>query len=533
MNAWIREMSLDYLLLGGVIIDGFGKYSTPMRADVGIKDERIAVIGKLTGVKAESTIELNGLYVCPGFIDAHSHSDYTLLADNRAEGKIYQGITTEINGNCGLSAAPLSGPAFDQRLSELIELGITERWKTFPEYFSILKNKGIATNVLSLVGHGNLRACAAGYSDRKITSDEMHKVFGMLEDSIAAGAVGLSTGLVYPPGVFADTSEIIEIARKTAELGGNIYATHMRSEGDELLGALSESIKIGFESQIRIHISHLKTSHKKNWGKLQEVFTKIKSAHNSGLRLTCDRYPYTASCTSLDAVLPSWAYEGGREEELKKIRVMKDELAGEILQANPDDVYWEKITISKTTLDKNRWMEGENIAEISQTLKKDPIECLLDILFEEKLNVDAIFISMSEENLQSILKLPYTVIGSDSSARSYSGVTSGGKPHPRGFGTFPRVLGKYVRELGVLSLEQAIHKMTGQTAEIFGIRERGFLKEGFYADITVFDPEKIIDRSDFNDPYKSPEGIYYVFVNGKPVIIKGKTTGLLPGRILD
>jgi N-acyl-D-amino-acid deacylase len=531
MNGWTREMSLDYILLGGVIIDGYSEHSAPVRADIGIKGDRIEVIGKLTGVRAECSIELNGLYVCPGFIDAHSHSDFTLLADNRAESKIYQGITTEINGNCGLSAAPLSGPAFDQRLPELVELGITERWKTFPEYFTILKDKGIATNILSMVGHGNLRACAAGYSSRKITSDEMDKVFGMLEESRAAGAIGLSTGLVYPPGVFAETSEIIEIARKTVELGGNIYATHMRSEGDEVLEALSECIKIGFESQIGIHISHLKTSYRKNWGKMQGILKKIRSAHNSGLRLTCDRYPYTSSCTSLDAVLPSWAYEGGREEELKKIRVMRDELSSEILRTRDDD-YWKTIIISKTTLDKNRWMEGENIEDISQTVNKDPVDCLFDILFEEKLNVDAIFTSMSEENLQSILKLPFTVIGSDSSARSYSGVTSGGKPHPRGFGTFPRVLGKYVRELGVISLEQAINKMTGKTAEIFGIRERGVLKEGFYADITIFDPENIIDKSDYKEPYQKPVGIHYVFVNGKPVIINGKTTGLLTGRIL-
>ncbi|MEF9475459.1 MAG: D-aminoacylase [Candidatus Mariimomonas ferrooxydans] len=524
-------MKLDFVIKGGFIVDGKGKDTISRRADVGIKGDRIKAIGNLSGAVAEKVVDASGLCVCPGFIDAHSHSEFTLLADGRAEGKICQGITTEINGNCGLSAGPLYDSALDQRTGELVKLNIKERWNSLSDYLAILNKKKSAVNFLTLVGHGNLRASVAGYSNRRLTGGDKDRILHLLRESLDSGAAGLSTGLVYPPGIYSDTSEIIELAQETAECGG-IYTTHLRSEGSELLEAVDEAIRIGFESGIHVHISHLKTLDENNWGKISEVFKRIHIAHEKGLNLTCDRYPYTASSTGLDVVLPLWAYEGGQEEELKIIRNKQERLTRDILRVHTEKSYWENVKISSVNLNKNRWMEGKSLSDIGIFLKKTPLKCLFEILLEEDLRVDAIFFSMNEDNLRSILKCPYTMIGTDSAARSFDGITSGGKPHPRGFGSFPRVLGRYVRELGVIPLEEAVHKMTGLPAEIFRIKKRGIISEGFFADIAVFDADKIMDKAGFDNPFEKPEGIYYVFVNGMPALWEGSLTGALPGRIL-
>lgn len=532
-------MNLDFLIQRGFIIDGTGNDTVARRGDIGIKGDRIKAIGDLSGVNAEKVINVSGLCVCPGFIDTHSHSEFTLLADGRAEGKICQGITTEINGNCGLSAAPLYGLAFEQRQKDLEKLNIKERWNSFLEYFAILNKKNFATNFITLVGHGNLRASIVGYSDRELIAEEKGKMIKLLRDALDSGAKGLSTGLVYPPGVYSNTLEIIELAKEVARhvgttrfRDGGIYTTHMRSEGDGLLEAVDEAIKIGFDSNIHVHISHLKTSGEKNWGKIENVFEKIHNAHQRGLSLTCDRYPYIAAGTDLDAVLPSWAYEGGHEEELRRLQNEQERLCKDILSAYPEESYWGSIRISSVNLNKNKWMEGKSLSDIGKLLGKPPVECLFEILIEENLKVEAIFFSMNEENLKSILKQPYIMIGSDSAARSFDGVTAKGKPHPRGFGSLPRILGSYVREQGVLSIEEAVYKMTGLPAKTFGIKQRGVITEGFYADIAVFDPDKIKDWSTFDNPFEKPEGIYYVFVNGIPALWEGKQTGALPGRIL-
>ncbi len=523
-------MAIDYLLKNGTVIDGTGK--EPVRADVAVEGSRIKEVGDLSGAGAIRTIDLEGLCVCPGFIDAHAHSEFVLLADGRAEGKVSQGITTEINGNCGMSAAPLFGPALEQRESDLQQLYIKERWNTFPEYFEVLERKKVAVNFATLVGHGNIRASVAGYSDRELSRKEMEAMTRMLREAMDAGAKGLSTGLIYPPGIYSGTSEIISLAREAAQHGG-IYATHMRSEGDMLMESIEEVISIALKSGIHVHISHLKASGEKNWDKLKEVFSALDSAAGKGLKITCDRYPYIASSTDLDAVLPSWAFVGGRKKELERLRSERGRLAEDILKEHPEalhDDYWEKIVVSISG--SNKWMEGKSIAEISRLSKKAPIEMVFDLLLEEGLSVGAIFFLMSEENLRSIMKRDYMAVGTDSAARSYDGATAQGKPHPRGFGSCPRMLGKYVREEGILTLAEAVHKMTGLPAGIFALKERGILAKGFFADITVFDPEKIIDTADFNSPFRRPEGIHYVFVNGEPVMTEGRMTGAMPGRIL-
>jgi N-acyl-D-amino-acid deacylase len=519
------------LIRRGFVIDGTGSNSEPRQIDIGIEGDCIKAVGDFTGAYAENVIEAKGLFVCPGFIDTHSHSEFTLLADSRAEGKIYQGVTTEINGNCGMSAAPLYGEALEQREEELKSLHIKERWNSFKEYFDILHSRRLSINFVTLVGHGNLRSSVAGYSNRALDVDERKRMNGFLRDAIESGAIGLSTGLAYPPGIYSDTLEIIELTKETLKYGGHIYTTHLRDEGDMLLEAIDEVIRIGLDSRINVHISHLKTEGSRNWWKIRDIVKRLYEANGKGLNLTCDRYPYTAAATDLDIILPSWCYEGGHRKELERIRVERKKIIDELLK-NSDTKFWERIKISSVGSDKNKWMEGRSLTDIAAHLRLSPVECLLDLLLEEKLKVGAIFFCMSEDNLKTILRLPYTMIGSDSSARCLDGITAKGKPHPRGFGSFPRILGRYVRQEGVLSLMEAVYKMTGLPAKTFGIKRRGEITEGFFADIIIFDGDIIIDNATYDNPFKKPEGIYYVFVNGVPVLWEGRLTGAFPGRIL-
>ncbi|UCE72014.1 MAG: D-aminoacylase [Nitrospiraceae bacterium] len=525
-------MKVDYLIKGGLVLDGSSADAVPVSSDIAIAEERIHAVGNLEGIKAKHTINAGGLCVCPGFIDTHAHSDFMLLADPRAEGKFYQGVTTEINGNCGLSAAPLQGEAMKQREREIDELGIQERWSTFAEYFAILKNRKPAINVATLLGQGNLRASIAGYSDKLLSEQDRKKMTELIHEAMQSGVKGISTGLIYPPGTFSTSDELTELASVVAAHGG-IYTTHMRSEGDELIASVKEVLNLAEDSGINVHISHLKTSGRNNWNKLDAVFQLIDDAHDRGLSVTCDRYPYIASSTDLDAMLPAWAFEGGRAKELLRLRNERAHLKEDIERSHSGGPEWESILISSVSSDSNRWMEGKRFPEIYSSLGKDPFTCLFDLLAEEELRVGAIFFTMSEDNLKAIMKKPYTMIGSDSSARSFDGITAEGVPHPRGFGSFPRVLGRYVREEKTIPLGEAIYKMTGLPARVFKLEGRGMIRQGAYADIVVFDRSAIEDRAEFNKPFQKPDGIHSVFVNGVPVLSDGRSTGARPGRVLS
>ncbi|MBI3379013.1 MAG: D-aminoacylase [Nitrospirae bacterium] len=533
---------IDLLIKNGTIFDGTG--AELFEADIGIARDKIAFIDKNSKFKIQNSkkfIDAKGLAVAPGFIDTHAHSEFTLLADPRAEGKLLQGITTEINGNCGLSAAPLYGEAFEHREKDLAELGIKERWSTFEEYFRILEGRGIALNFVTLAGHGNIRASVIGYKDTKPTASELKKMQALSQKAIDAGAIGLSTGLIYPPGIYSDTEELIELCKY---LNGNskfknqnskfIYTSHMRSEGKGLIESIKEIIRIGKEANIKVHISHIKTSGKENWHKIDEAISLINSARKRGLKVTCDRYPYTASSTDLDTILPSWTYEGGAEEELRRLKSpsVLEKIKKEILHGHPDNDYWKKVSMSSVASQKNKWMEGKTLSYISRKINKSPVDALFKILIEERLRAGAIFSSMNEDNLKRFLSLPYAMIGSDSSARSRTGLTCKGKPHPRGFGSFPRFLGRYVRDNKLMSMTSAVHKITMLPAKTFGINGRGVLKKGAFADIVVFDPERIIDRATFDKPFLKPGGIYYVIVNGLTEVAKGEITGATAGKIL-
>ena len=522
---------INILIKGGLIFDGTG--SEPFEGDIGIAGDRIAFICKRSQVSkgVERVVAAGGMAIAPGFIDTHAHSEFTLLTDPRAEGKICQGITTEINGNCGLSAAPLMGEALKQRGEDLKAIDIYERWSTFQEYFEILEKRGIALNFVTLVGHGNIRACIAGYEDRKLTTLYRDRIYALIGKSIREGAIGVSTGLIYPPGVYSDTKELIDIARCCNNL---IYTSHMRSEGDSLIESIEEILKIGRETGVKVHISHLKTSGEKNWHKIDDIILMIEEAQKEGIRVTCDRYPYTAASTDLDAILPPWVYEGGAEKELERLRSsrIKEKIKKEILHENPEIRYWENITVATVCSEKNRWMEGKSIACIARLEDSEPFDILLKLLIEEKLSVSAIFFSMNEENLRRFLSLPYVMIGTDSSARCISGPTYKGKPHPRGFGSFPRFLGRYVRDKSLMSMSEAIYKITRLPAKTFGIYNRGIIKKGAFADIVIFDYEKLIDKATFDNPFLKPEGVHYVFVNGLPALWEGRMTGINAGKIL-
>jgi N-acyl-D-amino-acid deacylase len=537
---------IDMLIKNGLVFDGTG--SEPFKADIGISSDKIHFVDIKARVKADSIIDAKNMAVAPGFIDTHAHSEFTLLADPRAEDKICQGITTEINGNCGLSAAPLYGEALHQREADLKEFCIRERWSTFHEYFRVLKKRGIAINFATLAGHGNIRASVVGYEDKTSDDIELKKMQTFLKKAISEGASGLSTGLIYPPGVYSKTEELIELCKvlshafnppsppfsKGGKGGFGIYTTHMRSEGDKLIESIEETIRIGREAGIKVHISHIKTSGRENWHKVGRVISLIEESRKEGVSLTCDAYPYTSSSTDLDTVVPAWVYSGGRESELKRLKNtrIRGRIKKQILDAHPLKDYWKRISISSVTKENNKWMEGRSLHSIAGIKGKEPVEILFDILIEERLMVSAIFASMHEGNLKQFLSLAYCMIGTDSAARSFSGPTYKGKPHPRGFGTFPRFLGKYVRDEKLMSMSEGINKITMLPAQTFSIRERGIIRKGAYADIVILDLEKIIDRATFKNPFLKPKGIYYVFINGVSALWEGHLTGSKSGKVL-
>jgi N-acyl-D-amino-acid deacylase len=530
--------ALRLLVSGGLCFDGTG--SPPRRADVGIAlDGRIAFVrdasARQAHIHAERVIDATGMAVCPGFIDTHAHSEFTLLADARGEGKVLQGVTTEINGNCGLSAAPLFGPAATQRAPDLAEYAIAARWETFAEYFRHLSEAGPVMNHATLVGHGNLRASVMGYSDRAPTSTEMARMKVLVREAVEAGALGLSTGLIYPPGVYSTPAEIAALVAEGVAARGTgafVYASHMRSESDGLLASIAETLDVGRATGAAVHVSHIKTGSPEVWHLADAAIALLDAARAEGMSVSVDRYPYTASSTDLDALLPAWAFEGGREAEFERLRDrdalgrMREHLAGR------DEAFWASVAVSSVRGEANRWAEGLRMDEIARRMGLAPFDAMVRLLLDENLGVGAIFHFMCEENLRKFLSLPYAMVGSDSAARCLGGPTRTGKPHPRGFGSFPRFLSAVGRAMGGHGLEALIHKLTGLPARTFGLPGRGVLAEGNHADVVVFDPSLIGDRATYEEPYQPPLGVGCVIINGSVVAEHGRLTGERPGRVL-
>jgi N-acyl-D-amino-acid deacylase len=534
---------LDILIKNGVVVDGTGKPA--FKADVGIAAGRMAVVAKQIEQEAVRTIEAQGLHLAPGFIDPHTHSDLTLLANPRAESKIRQGVTTEVIGNCGGSPAPLLGAAVEEARAWAKSLGLEVTWATMAEYVDRLRNQGSAVNVVALVGHNTLRGSVLGYDDVQPRPEQQAEMERLAAEAMEQGARGLSTGLFYPPGFYARTEEVIGLARVAARHGG-IYASHVRSETNRLFEAVTEAIEIGREAGIRVQISHVKLEGYRNWEGAERLLAMLQDARSlgpvpsaaEGVGVGCDQYPYTAGVSWLAYILPYWAQAGGARAvgerlsdsaERARLRVdWKENRAEWEDRGGMRD--WTDLLI--TDCGPRPEVQGRNIAEIAADERKEPLETAFDLIAISEGQVECVCFGQSEDNVRILMGHPLVVVGSDGDALAPYGVLARSKPHPRYYGTFPRVLGRYVREEKVLSLEEAVQKMTSVTAERFGLNDRGVIREWAWADLVLFNAQTIADRATYTDPHQYPEGIPYVIVNGRLVIDQHEHTGVLPGQVL-
>jgi len=533
----------------GLIVDGSGRPG--FKADLAVKGGRIAKIDEVIDVEADRIINAEGLAVCPGFIDIHTHSDFVLLVNPKAESKVRQGVTTEVVGNCGGSAAPARGAALERAKRIMSGYGIDGvEWTSFSDYLNLLERKGIAINVVALVGHGTVRQCALGMENRPPTERELQEMKSLVAEAMEAGAFGMSSGLVYPPGRYASIEELIELCKVVASYGG-IYASHIRGERETIVEAVKEAIEIGRRSGVSVQISH-HPAKIGGWGKSKETLRLIEEAREEGIDVNCDMHPYIAGSTGLSALLPPWVQEGGPEkivqrlknEELRK-KIRQDMIEEKIPGPGPCGLVkrgmWDKLMLADC--EKNKGLIGLNFEEIARRRGKDPFEAYFDLLVEEEARGMVVGFYYNEEDIRRVLLHPTSMIGSDGYALAPYGPLGKGKMHPRSYGTFPMVFRKYVRgesrkELiyddgaKLLTLEKAVMKMTSVTAKKLGLKDRGLLKEGMRADIVILDPKRVADKATYLDPYQYPEGIEYVIVNGELVIDEREHTGSLPGMVL-
>ena len=519
---------LDLKITGGQVLDGTGRPA--FRADVGIEGNRILEIGDLAAAEAKTSVDATDKCVCPGFIDVHSHSDAYLLIEPSAPSKIFQGVTTEVVGNCGASAAPRVGRY--PMPSDWRDKKYPGPWTTVSEYRSLLEQVKPAVNVVLLIGHNAVRAGIMGYEGRAASHSEFKAMAELLVKSLDEGGAGLSTGLIYSPGMFAPQEEIVTLAKVVAQRG-KIYASHMRSEGARLLEAIDEALNIGRQSGVRVQISHLKTSGRKNWHLLDAALDRIRKAQAEGIEVASDRYPYTAACTDLDVILPDWASEGGRDAVLKRLRdpQVRNNIRRD-LAASRDGQYWESVTVSTTHHPDNRKFQGVPLLQVAKQLSVDPVDAVLHLIDTDELHTGGIFFGMSEENLWRILGEPYVMIGSDASVRAPEGPLSGDHPHPRAYGTFPRFL-RAVLDGKTVQLPEAIRKMTSLPAGQFRLKDRGVLETGKRADVVVFNPAEVRDMATFEKPHQFAKGIDLVVVNGAVTLQDGRMTGQRAGMFLD
>ncbi|MCR4430242.1 MAG: D-aminoacylase [Tepidanaerobacteraceae bacterium] len=523
---------LDIIIKNGKIVDGTG--NPWFYADIAVKDGKIAAVGKMEEAEAREVIDAKWLVVSPGFIDIHSHSDLEPMVNFRCESKARQGVTTELVGNCGDSAAPVFGMSYDQQ-KEYIDghYDITSNWHTVDEYLSKMDRAKPSINYATLVGHGTLRKTVMGYERRPATKEELCRMKDLLREALRQGAFGMSTGLIYPPGCFADTGELIEISKVMAEEGG-IYATHMRDEGEKLEEAVAEAIEIGRKAGVPVEISHHKACGRSYFGRVEKTLKMMEEARVEGIDVTCDVYPYTATATGLASIIPDWAHEGGMEKLLDRIqdKTLREKIKEETHPVQMALSGYENIHVSYVGSEENRKYQGASLADIGRQLGKDPLDAALDLILEEKGEVGMIRFAMDEADVKMVLSHRLSMIGSDGSALAPYGMLGKGHPHPRNYGTFPRVISRYCREFKAISLEDAVKKMTYLPACRMGLSDRGLLKEGMAADIAIFDFENIRDTATYENPHSYPDGIKYVIVNGITVIRDGEHTGERPGKAL-
>jgi len=531
-------MSFDILVKGGMVFDGLG--NPGVRADIGIQDDRIAAIGDLSKAQAGRILDATGLYVAPGFIDIHTHSDLTVLLNPGMESSIHQGVTTEVAGNCGLSVGlVLDAPLFSLERRFLTPAQKLDWDGSLKGHLRRIEDQGIAINYITLVGHGTLRKRVMGMEARDPTPEELDRMKALLTQAFEEGAFGLSTGLEYAPGSFARLPELVALSQVAAQCG-RFYASHLRNEGDRLVESVQEALTIGEEAGLPVQLSHHKAEGMRNWGKVKTTLRMMEEARAKGMEVSCDQYPYTAFMTGLSVVtLPSWVHDGGTEAFLARLSdpEIRSRIMAEVRELHPEladlseESAWHQIEIG--VCHGCRELEGRRIADMAVESGRDPLEMVMDLLISppERL-ISVIYFAMSEEDVRLVMRHPHTLVGSDGASSNPHGVLGEHNIHPRGYGTFPRVLGRYVREEGVLPWEEALRKMTSMPARRLGLMDRGKLKVGCFADLVVFDPLTVADRATYRDAHHFAEGIVHVLVNGRVALEDGEQTEARAGRVL-
>jgi N-acyl-D-amino-acid deacylase len=535
--GFAADSPFDLVIANGHIVDGTG--SPWYSGDIGIRDGRIAAIGNLSAAARKRTVDAHGKIVAPGFIDMLGQSETTILVDPRLPSKIYQGITTEITGEGG-SAAPLNDAIIAADRAGYEHYKINPDWRTFRQYFSRLEKQGMGINLASYVGATEVRRMVLGDVDAQPTPEQLEKMKALVREAMRDGAAGVSTSLEYAPAPYAKTEELIALASEASKFGG-IYATHMRNESDSVLEAFDEAVRIGREAHIPVEIWHFKVAGKANWGRMPELIARVNRARAEGVDVAADTYAYTAWDNGMSAFVPAWAHDGG---DAKLIERLKDPATRARIRKDMEtpskdwDNEWQEIggpqdvMISAVQNPALKKFQGKRLSEIAKTWNKDPMDALFDLLIEDKAFTECAVFGMSEPDVALALQQPWVSVDNDSSGVSPEGILGEEHAHPRAYGTFPRILRKYVREEKKLALEEAIRKFSALAAQRMRITDRGVLKQGMWADVVVFDPKTVRDLATFDDPNRLSEGMEYVLVNGVPVIEEGKMTGALPGKVL-
>ena len=532
-----QSPNFDVVITNGHIIDGTG--SPWYSGDIGIRNGKIAAIGNLADAARTRTIDAHGKVVAPGFIDMLGQSELTILVDPRLPSKIYQGITTEITGEGG-SAAPLNDAIIKADQSGFDHYHITADWRTLRQYFARLEKQGMGINLASYVGATQVRRMVLGDDDKQPTPEQLEQMKDLVRQAMRDGAVGVSTSLEYAPAPYAKTDELIALAGEASKFGG-IYATHMRDESNSVLGAIDEALRIGKEGHIPVEIWHIKVAGKANWGRMPEVVAKINAARAQGMDITADTYAYTAWFNGMSAFIPAWAHDGGDAKLIERLKepAIRARIRKDLNTPSNDwDNEWEEIPgpeavqIGIVENPKLVPLQGKRLSEVAKLWNEDPMDALFDLLIQDNAATGVAVFGMSEPDVVLALQQPWVSVDNDSSGASPEGILGQEHPHPRAYGTFPRILSKYVREEHKLTLEDAIRKFSALPAQRMRLTDRGVLKSGMWADIVVFDAGTVKDLATFENPNQLSQGMEYVLVNGVPVIDQGKMTGAKPGKVL-
>jgi N-acyl-D-amino-acid deacylase len=532
----VAQQQFDVIIRGGMVYDGTGR--APVRVDVGIKGDRIAAVGNLSRANAQSIIDAKGLAVAPGFINMLSHSETSWLADSRSLSELRQGVTTQIFGEG--SMGPLNDEMKKRRLEAQGDIKVPIEWTTLAEYLDYLEKRGISQNVASFIGAPTVREYVIGLDDKPPTPAQLDQMRELVRREMEAGALGITTALIYPPAFFAKTDELIELCKVAAKYKGK-YTAHMRSEGAQLIEAVQETIRISREAGLPAEIYHLKASGEANWPKMDQVIKMIEDARRRGVKLTADMYTYPAGGTGLDASLPPWVFDGGREAAYKRLLdpATRQKIADAVRTPTNEweNLYLlsgspEHILLASFKNDSLKPLTGKTLAEVAKKRGKDPIETIMDLLLEDRSRIGTIYFLMSEDNIKKQIRQPWVSFGSDAASIAAEGAFLKSAAHPRAYGNFSRLLGKYVRDEKVISLTEAVRRLTSLPATNLGLNHRGLLQQGMFADVVIFDPETIADRATFENPHQYSVGVRDVFVNGVQVLKNGEHTGVKPGRAL-